>query len=48
MDQLALSEPDGDNRNRSLASKFDTIVQIGIGGSALGNRMLVNALLPPL
>ncbi|WP_303884142.1 glucose-6-phosphate isomerase [Acetomicrobium mobile] len=28
-------------------SKFDTIVQIGIGGSALGNRMLVNALLPP-
>ncbi|HQA37253.1 MAG TPA: glucose-6-phosphate isomerase, partial [Acetomicrobium sp.] len=28
-------------------SKFDTIVQIGIGGSALGNRMLINALLPP-
>lgn len=28
-------------------ARFDAIVQIGIGGSALGNRMLVNALLPP-
>jgi len=31
----------------SWLARFDTIVQIGIGGSALGNRMLINALLPP-
>ncbi|WP_024821901.1 MULTISPECIES: glucose-6-phosphate isomerase [Aminobacterium] len=31
---------------RSLAS-FDALIQIGIGGSALGNQMLHSALLPP-
>lgn len=28
-------------------SRFDALIQIGIGGSALGNRMLHGALLPP-